>query len=149
MKFEFTIVDCLVEQDEKFLIVQEGKPGREGRWNLPGGHLEGVETVAEAAIREVKEETGYDVELTGFLGLYQSVFRDKQLSVAGPIFLGKVIGGELRTSPDHPAVRWVTAEELLGMAVFGQFWTKYPPILVKDYQRRGAFPLELVSSIKY
>jgi 8-oxo-dGTP diphosphatase len=75
MKQEFAIVACLVEQDGKFLIVQESKPGREGLYNLPGGHVDGEEALAETAIREVKEESGYDVELSGFLGVYQTIFR--------------------------------------------------------------------------
>jgi 8-oxo-dGTP diphosphatase len=149
MKFDYAIVDCLVEQDGKFLIVQEGKPGRRSRYNLPGGHVDDFETLAETAIREVKEETGYDVALTGFLGIYQSVFSDKSLNVAGPVFLGKVIGGELQVSLEHPEVKWVTANELIAMAERGKFWTKYPPLLVKDYQRRGVYPLELISSNKY
>jgi len=149
MKFEFAIVDCLVERDGKFLIIQEGKPGRGSRYNLPGGHVDGYETLAETAVREVFEETGYHIELTGFLGIYQSVFTDKDLNVAGPVFLGKVTGGELQASVEHPEVKWVMADELLAMAERGEFWTKYPPILIKDYLCRGAFPLDLVSSKRY
>lgn len=146
MKLEFAVVDCLVEQDDKFLIVQEGRPEREGRYNLPGGHIDGAETLAEAAVREVREETGYEVELLGFLGIYQSVFVDRGLNIGGPAFLGKVVGGELQVSDAHPDVKWVTADELFAMAERGEFWTTYPPILLQDYLRRGAYPLELVSS---
>lgn len=146
MKFDFAIVDCLVEQDGKFLIMAEGKPGREGKYNLPGGHVDDEETLAEAAVREVEEETGYHVELTGFLGIYQSIYPAKQLNVSGPIFLARVIGGEARVSKEHPESRWVTADELLELATAGKFWTTYPPDLMRDYLRRGSYPLELVSS---
>lgn len=146
MKFDFAIVDCLVEQDGKFLIMAEGKPGREGKYNLPGGHVDDEETLAEAAIREVLEETGYQVELTGFLGIYQSIYPAKQLNVSGPVFLAKVIGGAARPSEAHPESRWVSADELLELAASGKFWTTYPPDLVRDYLRRGSYPVELVSS---
>ncbi len=148
MKMEFAIVDCLVEKDGKFLIIAEGKPGRDALYNLPGGHVEANETLAEAAIREVLEESGYHVELTGFLGIYQSVYADK-LNASGPVLLAKVTGGEALTSTEHPEVRWVTAEELLELAQNGKLWTKYSPLLMRDYLRRGAYPLELVSSERY
>lgn len=142
---EFAIVDCLVERDGKFLLVQEGREGRGKKWNLPGGHVEPEETLAEAALREVEEESGLVVALTGFLGIYQTVFTGK-INVAGPVFLAKVVGGEEKTSAEHPAVRWATADELLAMAAADELWTKYPPVLIKDYLRRGALPLEWVTS---
>jgi ADP-ribose pyrophosphatase YjhB (NUDIX family) len=146
MKFEFAIVDCLVEKDGKYLLIQESKPGRERLYNLPGGHVDGVETIAEAAIREVEEESGYQVELTGFLGVYQSIYPEKQLNIAGPVFLAEVVGGEARVSKEHPEVRWVTRDELLELADSGKFWTTYVPRLIHDYLRRGAYPLDAVSS---
>lgn len=149
IQLEFAITGCLVEHEGKFLIVQESKPGREGLYNLPSGHIDELESVAEATIREVKEETGYEVELTGFLGVYQSIYPTRQLNVCGPIFLGKVTGGSLQTSADHPDVKWVSGDELQTMADNGQFWTTYPPLLVKDYRRRGKFPLELMSTNIY
>jgi ADP-ribose pyrophosphatase YjhB (NUDIX family) len=149
MKFEFAVVDCLVEKDGKFLIVQESKPGREGLYNLPGGHIDNDETLAEAAVRETAEETGYSVELTGFIGIYQSVFSSKQLNISGPAFLAKVVGGEARSTQEHPEVRWVTTDEFLELYAAGKFWTSYPERLMQDYVRRGAYPLEAVVSQKY
>jgi 8-oxo-dGTP pyrophosphatase MutT (NUDIX family) len=146
VKLDFAIVDCLVEKDDKYLLIQESKPGREGLYNLPGGHIDDVETIAEAAVREVEEESGYQVELTGFLGVYQSVYLEKQLNVGGPVFLAKVIGGDARITEEHPEVRWVTRDELLELADSGRFWTTYVPRLIHDYLRRGAYPLDAVSS---
>ena len=120
MKFEFAIVDCLVEKDGKFLLIGEGRPGREGLYNLPGGHVEGNETLVETAVRETEEESGYKVEITGFLGLYQTVFMERQMNVCGPVFLAKVVGGKAQTSEEHPEVRWVTAEEFLDLAATGR-----------------------------
>jgi len=148
MRHDFDIVDCLVEQDGKFLIVQESKPGRENLYNVPGGHIIDGETIAEAAIRETFEESGYRVELTGFLGIYQSIIGAKQLNVAGPCYLARVTGGEARVSEEHPEVRWVTVEEFLALAADGRFWTSYLPDLMADYQRRGAYPLDAVSSTR-
>lgn len=149
MTFDFAVTGCLVEHDGQFLIVQESKPGREGLYNFPSGHIDDDETIAEATIREVKEESGYDVELTGFVGLYQSIYADKGLNVAGPVFVATVIGGEAQTSAAHPEVRWVSGPELVALAESGRFWTKYPPLVIADYERRGSLPLDVVSSKRY
>ena len=55
------IAGCLIEHDKKFLLVQEAKPAVYGKWNTPAGHVDEGETLEEAALRETKEETGYDV----------------------------------------------------------------------------------------
>ena len=149
MRHEFAITGCLVEKDGKFLIVQESKPGREGLYNLPSGHVDDLETVEQATIREVEEESGYQVELTGFIGIYQSIYPDEKLNVCGPVFLGKVVGGEARPSAKHPEVKWMTAEEIAALKEAGKIWTKYPPIAVQDYLRRGSYPLDAMSSVVY
>ena len=68
-------VAVLVERDGRFLLVEESADSlseRTGRlvYNQPAGHVEKGETLEQAAVREALEETGWDVELTGFLGLY-------------------------------------------------------------------------------
>ena len=55
----------VVEKDGKYLLVQESKAKCYGKWCLPAGHLDVGETLFEGAIREIKEETNCDVELTG------------------------------------------------------------------------------------
>lgn len=149
MKHLFDVVDCLVERDGKFLIVQETGPGREGLYNIPGGHIDEDEMIAEAAVREVLEESGYQVELTGFLGVYQSILPERNLNVCGPCYLAHVVGGQARVSAEHPEVRWVSAEEFLQLAEAGHFWTRYMAQLMRDYMGRGAYPLGAVSSIRY
>jgi 8-oxo-dGTP pyrophosphatase MutT (NUDIX family) len=149
MTYEFVITGCLVVKDGKFLIVQESKPGREGLYNLPSGHIDDLETVAEATVRETEEESGYTVELTGVIGVYQSIYPRERLNVSGPVFLGSVIGGEPRPSSKHPDVRWVTAKEFFDMAVSDMFWTKYPPLALRDYLEQGSYPLSLMSSNIY
>jgi ADP-ribose pyrophosphatase YjhB (NUDIX family) len=55
--------------DRVVLVRRATNPGR-GLWAYPGGYLEQGETLEEAAIRETREETGLDVELSGLLGVY-------------------------------------------------------------------------------
>ncbi|HSE29790.1 MAG TPA: NUDIX domain-containing protein [Candidatus Saccharimonadales bacterium] len=146
-KIDHAIVDILIIKDDKFLLVQESKPGREGLYNIPGGHVDAHETLFEAAVREAKEETGYDVELTGVIGIYQSIL--PELNVSGPVFTAKIIGGEATSSAEHPDVKWVSADELYRMAKEGELFTKYPPFAVNHYLTRGAFGLEIIASYDY
>jgi 8-oxo-dGTP diphosphatase len=139
---DHAIVDVLVIRDGKYLLVQESKPGREGRYNLPGGHVDGHETLFEAACREVAEESGYDVELTGLVGIYQGIY--EHLNVSGPVFCARVVGGAMAASKNHPDVRWVTRQELEKMAATGQLFTTHPPIAVDHYESRGPLSLDMV-----
>src|SRR3546814_7609699 len=54
----------------RLLVVEESAGGRLVL-NQPAGHLEPDESLLEAALRETREETGWDVRLTGFIGAYQ------------------------------------------------------------------------------
>jgi len=88
-------------------------------WVLPGGLIEPVEIPADAAVREVWEETGLHVELTGILGVYGGkellvdYVNGDQASYVGTIFRGHVIGGTLRADAQEILdVRYVARAEL-------------------------------------
>ena len=57
------IVGGIIEKDGKYLLVQEAKKKCYEKWNFPAGHLDFNESLEQGAIREIKEETGCDVEL--------------------------------------------------------------------------------------
>jgi 8-oxo-dGTP pyrophosphatase MutT (NUDIX family) len=78
-------------------------------WELPGGHLEPGEDPAVTAAREVAEETGYIVRITGLVGVYSW----RGLRSAGDVvYLGEVIGGAPRRSLEAWAFRMVSPERL-------------------------------------
>lgn len=141
----FNIVGTIVEQDGKYLLVQEGKPGREGRYTFPAGKVDDLETLEQAAIRETFEESGFEVEITGFLGIYQTIYPDDEMNVCGPVFTGKVVGGNATPSVKHPDILWVTSDELIRMYENGKIWTDYPPLAIKDLRSRGSLPKEIAS----
>jgi ADP-ribose pyrophosphatase YjhB (NUDIX family) len=67
-------VVCL--KGDLVLLVRRGRPPRKGEWSIPGGLQHAGETLAEAALRELREETGVEARLLGELGTVDSIRRD-------------------------------------------------------------------------
>ena len=88
----------VVRRGGSVVLVKRKKPPYEGYWALPGGLVEYGETVEEAVVREVKEETGLDVEIKGLVGVYSRPDRDPRGHVISIAFLVVEVGGELRGS---------------------------------------------------
>jgi ADP-ribose pyrophosphatase YjhB (NUDIX family) len=100
-------------RDEKILLVQRGEDPGKGLWGLPGGFVELGETVPEALMREVLEETGYEIELGALVGVW-SFFNDvKKIAGIVLIYETRVVGGELQIASDSIAAEWVTCERAL------------------------------------
>ena len=67
---------ALVHRGNRVLLVKRRRPPNKGAWVFPGGLVELGESVEEAVIREVKEETGMTVKLERLLGVYTEVRKD-------------------------------------------------------------------------
>ncbi|MEM7333447.1 MAG: NUDIX domain-containing protein [Chloroflexota bacterium] len=68
-------------------------------WCLPGGHVDEGESVAEAAIREAREEVGVDVALTRYVGVYSRIGGDATMHLH--LFTAEIVGGSLAPQPDE------------------------------------------------
>ncbi len=113
----FVVVGCIIEKDNKFLLVQEGQVEK-GKWNQPAGWLDFKETVIEGAKREAKEETGLDIEITGFLGVYSGfrILEGKSINSVKFIFAAKPLSENLNYPKDEIMdARWFTFEEIKQM----------------------------------
>uniref|UniRef100_A0A0K0F7I9 Putative nudix hydrolase 1 (inferred by orthology to a C. elegans protein) n=1 Tax=Strongyloides venezuelensis TaxID=75913 RepID=A0A0K0F7I9_STRVS len=97
------------EKNLEILLIQETKKSCYGKWYLPAGRVEPGESIESAAIREAKEETGFDVEIKEII----------KLDVQGSgwyrfIFFCEIVGGEIKTVPDREslAAAWYSIEDV-------------------------------------
>lgn len=92
-----------------------------GNWALPGGAMEMDESLTGSVVREVREETGYDIEVTGLVGTYTDprhiiAYTDgevrRQFNVC---YTARITGGELAISSESTELRFVAPGELDGL----------------------------------
>jgi 8-oxo-dGTP pyrophosphatase MutT (NUDIX family) len=94
-----------------------------GLWALPGGGMEMTDSLPGTAVREVKEETGLDVEITGLVGTYTDprhviAYSDgevrRQFAI---VFTARVVGGQLAISDESTELRFVAPEDLPALPI--------------------------------
>jgi len=97
------------------LLVQRGYGAKAGLWCIPCGHVGWDEDVRDAAIREIREETGLDVELDGVVAVHSNFWRIERQTV-GVWFGGRRVGGELRPGDDAVDARFFSLNNLPELA---------------------------------
>ncbi|SEI16443.1 NUDIX hydrolase [Pseudomonas asplenii] len=109
-------VATVIEDQGRFLFVEELQDGQVV-FNQPAGHLDPNESLIEAALRETLEETGWDVELTGVIGIYLYTAPSNGVTYQRVCFAGKPLHQRPDYSLDHGIIgpRWLTRDELLGL----------------------------------
>jgi 8-oxo-dGTP diphosphatase len=103
-------------RDRRVLIVRRARPPAHGLYTLPGGVVELGETLQQAVIREIREETGLAIEPVVLAGYREAIVRDG----AGRIerhfvilpFAARLLGGELSLNEELAEARWLTPSEL-------------------------------------
>jgi ADP-ribose pyrophosphatase YjhB (NUDIX family) len=107
-------VGAVIVQGDRVLLVQRGRDPMKGQWTLPGGVLEVGESLVEGVIREVREETGLDVEVLELVELLDRIHREDgrvRFHYVIADYLCRVTGGELHAASDADAVRWIERAE--------------------------------------
>ena len=99
---------ALVADGDGLVMVKRGVEPQCGKWAFPSGYVDRGEAVEVAAVREVKEETGLDVELDKLIGVYSL----EGSPVALVVYSAHVVGGEVTAGHDALAVKTFTLEEL-------------------------------------
>jgi 8-oxo-dGTP diphosphatase len=130
-------VGVVLWRGERVLLIRRGQPPRLGQWSLPGGAQQLGETVAEAAQRELLEETGLHALRLELLTTVDLIERDE----AGRIryhytlvdFTGNAAPGTAHPGDDAAAVGWFTAEQIERLGL----WSETRRIIALSAARRG------------
>jgi len=101
---------------DELVLIRRGKEPRRDQWSIPGGHLEWGESLHDAILREVREETGLVVEIAGLVDTVDLIVQDGSGEITRHYvlidFATQVVAGELRAGSDAAEARWVAFSAL-------------------------------------
>ncbi len=106
-----TSVGAVVVRDDELLLIRRGRGPAQGQWSVPGGRVEWGETLAEAVVREVAEETGLQVICGEYIGLVERISQEYHYVIldfwAYPMADEPLIAGD-----DAAEAAWVPLSDL-------------------------------------
>lgn len=133
-------VNVVVENDKGEILMIRRTDN--GNWALPGGAIDLGESVTQAAIRETKEETGIDVEITGLVGIYSDpkhvihyTSNNEVRQEFSIVLIGRMIKGSLQISDESSVVAWIKPECLAKKQI-----DKSMALRIGDYMDGGGLP---------
>ena len=139
-----TILTVVIKKDNELLMVQEAQEKCYKKWNFPAGHLDEGESVFDGAVREAKEETGYDVKLISLLSVQNYKRNDDIIRI---IFNAEIVSGDIAYDTEEILdVKWIPIETIENM---GEDLRGADSLLdiVNDVKANKQYPLEIIKNI--
>ncbi|HYD28301.1 NUDIX hydrolase [Brevundimonas sp.] len=106
-------VVCL--RGDEVLLIRRGRPPRLGEWSLPGGRIEPGERTVDAALRELREETGVEAEITSLLDVIDGVFPEAERHYVLIDYAARWLSGEPVAGDDALEARFVPLDEVAAL----------------------------------
>ena len=109
---EVCVGAIVIDNEARLLLVQRGRGAAVGQWSVPGGRVEGGETLEQAVTREVAEETGLTVRCGRFVGWVERISPDYHFVIMD--FVAEVAGEQqaLVAGDDAADAAWIPLDEL-------------------------------------
>jgi 8-oxo-dGTP diphosphatase len=115
----YLAVSAAIFRDGRVLIVRRARPPSHGVYTLPGGGVELGETLEQAVIREVREETGLDIEPIALAGYRQMIVRDAGGEIERHFvilpFAARWIAGDISLNEELAEADWLLPAEISGL----------------------------------
>ena len=115
----YLAVSAAIFRDGKVLIVRRARPPAHGLYTLPGGGVELGETLEQAVIREVREETALEIEPIELAGFRQAIVRDKEGRIERHFvvlpFAARFISGEIALNEELAEAHWLDPADVGGL----------------------------------
>ncbi len=135
-------VGVVVWKGGELLLVKRGQPPLEGQWGLPGGVVEPGETPFQAAKRELREETGIEIEPLAVITILDSVTRDAAGKVEYHYSItemnARYAGGALRAASDSLDARWIAPAELEKM----DLWEEVTHVVQRALEQKNTVSVD-------
>jgi ADP-ribose pyrophosphatase YjhB (NUDIX family) len=115
-------VQAWIDRDGEFLALRRAGEPMKGEWNMPGGFVEVEETGPEAIAREVREETGLEIETVEVIGIFDSTYGsgEEEQPIFDVAYLCRITGGDYEISDESEEGRWFPLEEFPEPAFAGE-----------------------------
>lgn len=101
---------CL--RGEEVLLIRRGTPPRQGEWSLPGGRIEAGERAVDAALRELREETGVEATITGLIDVVDGLFPEAGRHYILIDYAARWVSGEPIAGDDAMEARFVALDQV-------------------------------------
>jgi 8-oxo-dGTP diphosphatase len=109
-------IDGIIIYKNRIVLVKRKNPPFKDCFALPGGFVDYGETVEDAVVREVKEETGLETKIKNIFGVYSDPERDPRGHTVTIVYCLKVIGGKMKPSSDAVSVKLFSLNDLPELA---------------------------------
>lgn len=118
-------VGVVCMRGDEVLLVRRGNPPRAGEWSIPGGRIEPGEKAADAALRELTEETGVDAVLCGLIDVVDAIFENKERTLTTRHYVlidyaARWVGGEPVAGDDADEAVFVALDQLSAYGIWDE-----------------------------
>lgn len=136
---------CIKNDSNEILMVKEARNDIKGLYNIPAGKLDSNESICEGAIRETKEETGFDVKLDSILCI-QYLENKNILKI---IFNASILTGSIQFDKDEIMdIKWISIEDLENIPEKELRSYNSNINIIKNSKNNISYPMDIIENIK-